>query len=111
MTVYAVTDETNIDGAIEGMKDSVKAVEKGKFSPEELSRGKAFALGDAEFLAESAEGTARYAGFYAISGAGRDYGEDLAKQLLNIGKDDVVKAVEKYFNENALVVMRPMKEQ
>ncbi|MGC2425094.1 MAG: pitrilysin family protein [Nitrospirota bacterium] len=111
MTVYSVTDETNIDGAIEGIKGSVKAVEEGKFSPEELSRGKAFALGEAEFLAESAESTARYAGLYAISGAGWDYRESLPKQFLNIGKDDVVKAAEKYFNGNALVVMRPAKEQ
>lgn len=111
MTVYSVTDETRIDGAIKGIKNCVKAVEEGKFSHEELERGKEFALGDAEFSAESAEGTARYAGLYAISGVGRDYRESLRKQFLHIGKEDVVKAAEKYLNANALVIMRPRKGQ
>jgi predicted Zn-dependent peptidase len=111
MTVYSVTDEARIDGAVEGIKNSVKAVQEGKFSKAELERGKEFALGDAELLAESAEGTARYAGLYAISGAGRDYRASLPKRFSKVSKDDVVKAAEKYLNANALVIMRPQKEQ
>jgi zinc protease len=111
MTIYTVTDETKIDGAIEGIKDSVKAVEEGKFSQDELSRGKKFALGDAELSAESAEGTARYAGLFALSGAGQDFRASLPKQFLRVGKSDVIKAAEKYLNANALVIMRPQKEQ
>jgi predicted Zn-dependent peptidase len=111
MTIYSVTDESRIDGAVEGIKSSVKAVEEGKFSQDELERGKKFALGDAEFSAESAEGTARYAGLYAISGAGQDYLKSLPKQFLKVGKRDVMKAAEKYLNANALVIMRPRKEQ
>jgi predicted Zn-dependent peptidase len=111
MTIYSVTDETRIDGAVEGIKSSVKAVEEGKFSREELERGKEFALGDAELLAESAEGTARYAGLYAMSGAGRDYRESLPKRISKVSKEDVVKAAEKYLKGNALVIMRPQKEQ
>ena len=111
MTIYSVTDETRIDGAIEGIKNSVKAVEEGKFSPDEFERGKEFALGDAELSAEGAEGTARYSGLYAISGAGQDYSKDLPKQFSKIGKLDVVKAAEKYLNANALVIMKPQKEQ
>jgi zinc protease len=111
MTVYSVTDETRIDGAIKGIKSSVKAIEEGKFSREELERGKEFALGDAELLAEGVEGTARYAGLYALSGARRDYRESLPKQFSRVSKEDVVKAAEKYLNGNALVIMRPQRER
>ncbi len=111
MTVYSVTDETRIDDAIKRIKDSIAALEDGKFSSEELERGKAFVSGGADFSSESAVETAWLSGLYEISGAGKDYEKSLAGEILSVGSGDVSRAARRYFKGCEMVTMRPRKEQ
>ncbi|MHB8173520.1 MAG: M16 family metallopeptidase, partial [Nitrospirota bacterium] len=111
MTVYSVTDETRIDGAIDGIKGSIEALEEGKFSSEELERGRAFALGGIEFSSESAEKVARLAGLYEIGGAGENYADRLPGEFSGVGKGDVERAARRYLAGFEMVTMKPRKEQ
>ena len=111
MTVYSVTDETRIGDAIKRIKDSIKALEDGKFSSEELERAQAFASGGIDFSLESAVKTAWLSGLYEISGAGKDYVKSLAGEISGVGSGDVSSAARRYFKGYEMVKLKPRKEQ
>ncbi len=111
MTVYSVTDDNRIGDAIKRIKDSIEALEDGKFSSEELQRGAAFASGGIDFSSESAVKTAWFSGLYDIAGAGSDYGKSLAGEVSGVGSGDVSGAARRYFKGYEMVTIRPLKEQ
>ncbi len=111
MTVYSVTDENMIDAAAKRIKDSIEAIENGKFSSEELKRGAAFASGGIDFSLESAVKTAWLSGLYDIAGAGDDYGKSLAGEVAGVGSVDVSGAARRYFKGYEVVTIRPRKER
>lgn len=107
---YLGTAPPNADAALAGMLAEVDRLRAQAVDERELSRAKAYLLGNLAMDRRTSSRLAWYLAFYELVGAGWDWPQGFVRAVEAVTADDVARVAQRYLVRPTVVVLRPPKE-
>lgn len=107
MMLYIGTEPDRMDEAKAGLLDEVEALCAAPLSEEDLSRARNYVAGKYLMAHQSLAARTSHWARWEDSGLGADFDERYVDTLREVGTEDVLRAVRKWWKNPAIVMLRP----
>jgi len=107
---YLGTAPPNAEAALAGMLAEVDRLRTQPVEERELSRAKAYLLGNLAMDRRTSARLAWYLAFYELVGAGWDWPQRFVRAVEAVTADDVARVAQRYLVRPTVVVLRPPRE-